>query len=543
MKLYFYILLLFIPRWAFSDPITNLYLEIPAVTNGVVPVVLHNIEPGKVYQLLSTPTLPPLWKWETDLAASSNEVSAETLLKAEGSRFFWATGSDFTSSFVTNGLMEWNKFNDGTGSIAADSSGNGNSVPLIGSPAWGPDILTLDGNTQYGLASSNQLLSLDQHDLTICAWINKSAPSFKGIVTKEFVQAGVGYGGWGFRVQADNHLNWWVQNGQDFVDIGTGTITLGEWTFVAVAWHYASQKADFYLNGVLSSTVGNGAANQHPSGPANLEIGNLTQDESGGNYAFDGSLRDVAIYQRVLSAAEIGQNYLGSELVTNVPLPELLYYQFAEHDQTVPPVPAADSSLLGTANGTIFASFPTSLQWETSVPGIPGTALHFNGVSTHIDTSNSVLFNFTTNLFTINFWIRPLTADGSLAQNGFPGTNGWSVNIGGAYQVVFSMEAPGNSQTISTGPGAANVGLFTMVTIVRTSTTNIAIYINGNSVPVTGQVISPAASTNSLVFGVDRLGQHTLDGDLALPQIWNEALPPTAIANLYLIQSSGKPWP
>ena len=63
--------------------------------------------------------------------------------------------------YVSNGLVEWNKFNDGSGTIAADSSGNSNALPLVGGPSWGSDYLSFNGSTQYGDAGSNQLSFLD----------------------------------------------------------------------------------------------------------------------------------------------------------------------------------------------------------------------------------------------------------------------------------------------------------------------------------------------------------------------------------------------
>lgn len=547
MKPFLYILLFFVPSLVRGQQSTNLWLEIPSITNGSVPVVLHNVQPGKLYQLLSKTTLTDTaWKSETALQTTSNQDFIAAMLKplpGTEAMFFWATGGNFSSTYIPNGLLEWNKLNDGTGTNAADASGNGNTLPLIGSPTWETGYLTLDGSTQYGDAGSNQLASLDLHDLTLCTWLNKADASFKAIVDKSFVTPGVGYGGWSLRVDQNNRLNWWVQDNQDLVDQGAATIVPGEWVFVSLVWHYTQQKADFYLDGVLNSTVGNGAANQHPSDLASLEIGNMGNNSSGGQFAFNGSLRDVAIYNRALSADEIGRNYLGSEFVTNVIVPDLLYYKFTEYEQVNPPVQLADSSLLGAATGTLFSDFPTTLQWETNEPSVPTTALHFNGVSTHIDTSNSVIFNFTTNLFTINLWMRPLTANGCIMENGIAQQNGWDLSVGGTYQVQFSTETEGSESTISTGPGAANVGVFTMVTIVRTGPTTALIYINGAPAATTGSITIPASSTNSLVIGTDRAGAHHLDGDLCLPQIWSEALPPTAIANLYLIQSAGKPWP
>jgi hypothetical protein len=455
----------------------------------------------------------------------------------------WPTFGGLYSGYVRNGLLEWNRFNDGAGTLAADASGNGNPLPLVGSPTWGSGFLNFNGSTQYGDAGSNQLSSLDLQDLSIGVWLNKTGSSMKGIVDKSYVQPGVGYGGWSFRILADNHLDWWIENGQDFTDNGSATIIPGTWTFAQVVWHYAAHEADFYINGVLNSRVMNGAAIQGASGPADLEVANMENDTNAGLYAFDGAMHDVALYNRALSPSDAENNYLGTESTSNVLVPDLLYYKMTEAAQTNPPAFLADSSTHGGTTGTAFAAYPVAFQWVTNVAGIPASALHFNGVSVYLDTSNSTLFNFTTNLFTINFWVCPLTANGTLMENGYFQSNGWYLNVGGAYQIQFGAETNGTDFAVSTEAGGANVGVYTMVTIVRTAPTNVLIYLNGIQAATTGSFTSPAPSTNSLRFGMDRAGDHFLDGDIWLPQIWGEALPATSIANLYFVEILGTPWP
>jgi predicted Zn-dependent protease len=447
-------------------------------------------------------------------------------------------GPTFASSYIPNGLVEWNKLNDGTGAVAADASGNNNTLPLLGTPAWDANYLTLDGTDQYGDAGPNQLASLDLHDLTICAWVNKSSSSLKGLVDKSFDFPNVGYGGWSLQVMANNHLDWWVEDGFDLQDNGGAGIVPGQWTFVTFGWHYGTRTGDFYINGILDAQVTMGANIQSPSGSADLEVGNMRNNSLNGTYAFDGAMHDVGIYNRVLSQAEVESNYLTSEFNTNVNLPDLLYYQMTESAQSNPPVTLADSSTSGASAGTVNSGYV--LAWVTNVAAIPNTALHFNGVSTYIDTGNATLFNFTTNLFTINIWARPLTANGMLMENeDVNQATGWDLHVGGSYQVVFG--AAGNYLT--TGAGAAQVGDWTMITIVRSGPTSVQIYINGIQVATSGSFTNPLSSVNSLLLGVDRAGAHFLDGDLWLPQIWGEALPATAIANLYFQQSLGIPWP
>ena len=82
-----------------------------------------------------------------------------------------------------------------------------------------------------------------------------------------------------------------------------------------------------------------------------------------------------------------------------------------------------------------------------------------------------------------------------------------------------------------------------MVTITRSGTNTPLIYINGRLTASTGSFANPASSTSSLVFGVSKTGGNFLDGDIWEPQIWNTSLSATDVANLYMNQVSGVPWP
>lgn len=497
-----------------------------------------------VLQETSDLTDPASWVPSSLAVSSQGGILSASVPVTNLSRFFRLASTPIlavSNTYVPNGLVAYWKMNDGAGNTALDASGNGNILSLIGSPAWGTDYLNLNGSTQYGDAGSNYITALDQQDKTICAWINKTGSSMKGIVDKSFNTPDVGYGGWGFWVQSNQNLMWVTVDSKPFYDTGAAGIALGSWTFVTVVWNYSIQRADFYINGILNSSVGNGAASEFPSDAADLQVGNLRNNLSSGSYAFDGSMRDVGIYNRALSPAEIQTNFLNSEYNTNVAIPDLLYYKMTEQAQSNPPAYLADSSSHGGTTGTMFAI--NKVQWETNVASIPGTSLHFNGTATYIDTSNSTLFNFTTNLFTINLWLMPLTANGYVMQNQTPLQNGWYLNVGGSYSLNFGADNNGTETAVSTGAGAVINGLFTMVTIVRTGPTTVLIYINGDQVPTTGSFISPASGPNSFVLGVDQAGAHHLDGNIWLTQIWSTPLSPTDIANLYFNQVSGVPWP
>lgn len=88
---------------------TNLWLGIPAVTNGSVDVILHNVTQGEVYELMSTPALPSGWNPEQPLftVADQDWIEASVpILDRTNALFFQArdwTGIDEN----TNGIPDW----------------------------------------------------------------------------------------------------------------------------------------------------------------------------------------------------------------------------------------------------------------------------------------------------------------------------------------------------------------------------------------------------------------------------------------------------
>ncbi|MDR3456887.1 MAG: LamG domain-containing protein [Verrucomicrobiae bacterium] len=487
----------------------------------------------------------PAWQRSALSISSNNGTLSVSVAATNVSRFFRLAGVPapaVTGSYLSNGLVAYWKLNDGAGTVAPDFTGNGNTLSLAGFPTWGSNYLTLDGSTQYGDAGSNALRALDQHDKTICAWIKKNGNSQKGIVDKSFNTPGVANGGWGFWIQNNGKLMWTVQDGLEFYDAGFVSVNTNIWTFVTVVWRYSAGSAEFYIDGLLNSIANNGAPVERSSDMADLQVGDLRNHSSGGTYAFDGSLRQVGIYNRALTVAEIRTNFLATEFTTNVTYPSILYYKLTEHAQTNPPVYLADSSTHGGTTGTVTTA--TDLPWVGNQGGIPEAAMHFNGVSTYIDTGNANLFNFTTNSFTINLWLLPLTENGFVLANGFYHGNGWFMSVGDSYQINVGAETFGAEQVLTTtAPVPGWPTMYAMVTITRDGTNVPLIYINGALVATSGSFVNPGSSGDSLVVGVSKISANNLDGDLGLLQIWNIALSSSDVANLYINQLSGNPWP
>jgi len=475
--------------------------------------------------------------------------SPSGLPDTDGWGYWYAAAGGQPGGYLTNGLVAYWKLNEAAGSTAAgDWSGNGVLLPLIGSPSWGSNYLNLvnipDGINQYGDAGPNALTSLDDSDMTICAWINKTGSSLKGLVAKDWWDNSGGYGGWSFTIRETNNLEYSWGSG-NFFDQNGKVVPLNDWAFVTVVWHTNNYQADFYINGIATDTSQSGGTQQKPNEIGRLEVGNYgNNNQEKGRLSFDGSIRDVAIYNQALTATEVQTNYLNTMPTTNVHYPDLLYYKMTEYPADY------DFSLFdsSTHSNTPGYAIGTNWDWTTNVADLTNKALHFHGdpgEDNYIDTSNSVLFNFTTNLFTINLWVEPTGSyNHYLLQNCDSGMiNGWYVYYDEYGIVYFATLTNGVTNQINTGAGEVGSDLWNMVTIVRTSLTNAIIYKNGLEV-VSGYITSPSSSTSTLKLSVDpTTGTNLYDGNIWLTQIWEEPLRGTDVANLYHAQTNGIPWP
>lgn len=98
-----------------------------------------------------------------------------------------------------------------------------------------------------------------------------------------------------------------IGNGQnEFFDSGSA-IASNEWVHIVVTFQESSPYArQAYINGEVSGTSNNNAVDATPSGINGIAIGGLQHSTSG---QFDGRMKDVRIYNRVLKEPEIRALY------------------------------------------------------------------------------------------------------------------------------------------------------------------------------------------------------------------------------------------
>ncbi len=272
-------------------------------------------------------------------------------------------------------------------------------------------------------------------------------------------------------------------------------------------------------------------------------------------------MRDVGVYDRALTPEEVLNNYLNTDFTTNATVPDKLYYKMLEgNTSNSVPQSIADSSADGVTPGTIGGGVSTL--WTNNIIGTADTAIHFDGgttnpgppTGTYITTTNTTLFDFTTNSFSMNFWILPYTGSGFIAGNNTFQSCGWSLTVDSDH-VLFSVETSGSESSVATanpisGWPNTDSAYYSMVTVVRDGTNTPVIYIDGlpraiNVYTSYATFPIPSPSTNPLTFGIGTNGDGLLqlDGNIWLSQIWGSVLGGPSILTLCSNQLAGTPFP
>ena len=185
----------------------------------------------------------------------------------------------------------------GSGTTWTDLSGNGNTGTLVNTPTYSGvngGTLSFNGSSQY--VNCGNATNLQITVGTISAWFNANNGNsgYNGIIAKQ--------NAWALFV-ADNILN--TFDWGNGVERSTG-ITVGNstWNYAAMTFTETvgtpSNNAIIYLNGnpVLTTTV------RHSNHTVQVQIG-----EANFSQLFGGNIAQASVYNRVLTAAEIQQNY------------------------------------------------------------------------------------------------------------------------------------------------------------------------------------------------------------------------------------------
>ncbi|MGD9696375.1 MAG: LamG-like jellyroll fold domain-containing protein [Thermoleophilia bacterium] len=313
------------------------------------------------------------------------------------------TTSDPVSVTVANepdlpeGLVAAYGFDEGTGSVARDASGNGNTGAINGATWTGSGkhggALDFDGTNDLVTVADDDSLDLTD-GLTFSAWVKPGTTSGWQTVGMKEESGSFAWALYGNTSSSKYQAELGTQV-DDYLTNGTPQLATGTWVHLAVT--YDGSTLRLFKDGIQASSVAASGDIRISNGA--LAIGGNTM---WGEY-FDGLIDDVRLYDHALTAGEITTDMNTPVPAGRVSTPTteglVAAYGFDEGTGSV----ARDASGNGNTGAINGAT------WTGS--GKHGGALDFDGTNDLVTVADDDSLDLTDGL-TFSAWVKPGTTSG-----------------------------------------------------------------------------------------------------------------------------------
>jgi len=427
---------------------------------------------------------------------------------------WWFGGNGGTIS--TGPILDMD-FDQYTGGVYLDKSGNGYNGTPSGDPEWKTAVnchegrcLDFNGSTSY--ISSISLGDITTTELTQIYWVKKDAFSdvHRLAANSPF---NAGFTGYSFFV----HTN---SSSGDDSNMPYGTLdgmTINEWHMIAITKETDSlNEVKVYLDGVLKLSDDFVNAANGIMTLSSIGIGDDTQ-------SWDGQIDEVKIYNRVLTQAEIMELYNGG-----APIGHWRFDEGADNlcsDGT----DVCDNSGEGH-NGTINGD-PT---WITDTSSCKqGGCMDFDGVDDYVDIGQKSLYNIGGDDFTISTWIKATDTSWS-SWEGFIylGQSGSSNGYVGINSSGYLSGGTGDGSTWQTHVTSYQITTNWQHILMKRELDNIYFYVNGVYNSDFAHNYTPAILNETAWIGQGTSSEE-FQGSLDDVRIYNYAISEKQIEEIY----------
>ncbi|MFA5808811.1 MAG: DUF2341 domain-containing protein [Thermoleophilia bacterium] len=450
------------------------------------------------------------WKYNRSVAVNNNSGAlTDYQMMVEPLRDTGEPRGDSLSGFGAGLVGSWT-FSEGAGGTTADSSGS-NTGTLNGPPTWTNgrfgNGLSFDGTGDYVALTATSIPTGANPVMSIEAWVNNTGTTgVRGIVgigqaATNGTHVSLCIGGSGSFAGAGSNI--WVSHWGGPYDWNTGYALSSGWHHIVYVSTGAQDKV--YVDGVLAATQT--VAFTVGASPT-VRIGSW-DDKSGSYYYFIGTIDEVNVYSRVLTAPEIGMRY-GSSLVGS--------WHFSEGVGTA----VADTS--GSLNNGTLSGAPT---WIT---GRFGSGMSFSG-SSDVMAITSIPCG---SEYAIETWFLsplPASVNGNTLTRGVSYDHQVYIEPGSKELGVFDNQYGTGWRTSGYNTTALSAGWHHLV--ASASGTSTVFYIDGAYVST-----SPFKSNAQMSYVGNYQGGNQQFGTIDEMRIYSRALSATEVAVRY---NSGTP--
>ena len=299
-------------------------------------------------------------------------LTTSAVVKAKAFKSGYNSSAEASASFASDLVAYW-KFDEGTGTTTADSSGNGNAGTLINGPQWAPGIA---GKALYFDGIDDNVTVLDSTTLnpssafTISAWVNPATTftDFRSILVKNYkyylYSNVIGYCGDG------NPVGGFSETANTTV-CQPSPLPINTWTHLSLT--YDGSMLTLYRGGIaVASSTASGTLQPTTE---TLQIGASQYGEY-----FQGLIDEVRIYSRALKATEIQAIY--QQMAVSLPFD---YSMSSSGDRSV----NAGSSVTDTISASLVSGAAQAVSFGVS--GLPsGATASFSSASCALSCSTVV---------------------------------------------------------------------------------------------------------------------------------------------------------
>ncbi len=420
-------------------------------------------------------------------------------------------------SAATNPVAHY-RLDETTGTVATDSSGNGNNGVYVNGPTLGvvgvhSTAADFDGTNDYVSVE----IDVNETDYSAAFWFKTTSPDAGLFQASNSATSPSSYD----RVLSLSSGNIRVRTWSNEILTSTGlNLADGRWHHVVHVLGVSVGGQRVYVDGelILQGTKDTSNFNHQ----THLFFGRVTSIFDAASPYLNGQLDDVRVYNRVISDQEIAELYglIG-------------HYKLDETSGTV----AADSS--GLSNDGTYTGSPM-LGVEGAYPGDVETAADFDGTNDHVNLGN---LDVSGSGLTIAAWINADNYSGSASRilakaNGAGLSNNyWSLTTyssgGNNYLGILLKTDSGGTRFLPSGNSPLKAGKWHHVAAVYNGST-LKLYKNGveiYSTSVSGNVTS--GPTVPVWIGGSPSNEKYFDGRIDDARVYNRSLSAEKIAELY----------